>query len=319
MTDELDPPFVEPADPPTVGESLRAAREGAGLSIEDVAQQLKLAPRQVQALEDDDFAKLPGRTFVRGFVRNYARAFGLDAEDLVARLPGGEPSLERPTITPSGPPIGSMPAPARRNWARRAIPLLLVAIVGAAGVYEMRRPQSDARRTAPDKGSSNAVAPSPAAGGPTTLPNPLASDASVSGAVATPPAGADPASSASSAPAGAADTAPGAAAPAGGTSAAVLPATPPLPASVSPGTAANAGEPLLVLSFQRSSWVQVRDRNGNVLLAQNAPAGSTQAIAGPLPLDLVVGNASDVTATFRGQPVDLAPFVRGNVARLSLK
>ena len=117
MTDAYDPPPpADRVDPPTVGEELRAAREGAGLSIEEVAQQLKLAPRQVRALEDDDYAKLPGRTFVRGFVRNYARAFGLDADDLVARLPGGEPSLERPTITPSGRPMGALPAaPARRN------------------------------------------------------------------------------------------------------------------------------------------------------------------------------------------------------------
>jgi len=311
VTDELDPPFVEPVDPPTVGEELRAAREGAGLSIDDVAQQLKLAPRQVRALEEDDYAKLPGRTFVRGFVRNYARAFGLDAEDLVARLPGGEPSLERPTITPSGPPMGSLPAPVRRNWARWAIPLLLVAIVGAAGIYEFRRPQSDTGRTAaPDKAPNSAVLPAPSAGGPTALPNPLASDASsASGAASPAPAGADGASTPStSAPDAGAGTTPASAAPSA--SAPTPPAT---------GAAANAGEPLLVLSFQRTAWVQVKDRNGNVLLAQNAPAGSTQAIAGPLPLDVVVGNASDVTATFRGQPVDLAPFVRGNVARLSLK
>lgn len=311
MTDELDPPFDEPVDPPTVGEELRAAREGSGLSIDDVAQQLKLAPRQVRALEEDDYAKLPGRTFVRGFVRNYARAFGLDAEDLVARLPGGEPSLERPTITPSGPPMGSLPAPVRRNWARWAIPLLLVAIVGAAGLYEMRRPQSDTPRTAaPDRAAPSTVVPAPSAGGPTVLPNPLAADApSAAGPASPPPAGADGTSTpATSAPEAGAGTTPASSAPAA--------TTPAPPAS---GAAANAGEPLLVLSFRRSAWVQVKDRNGNVLLAQNAPAGSTQAIAGPLPLDLVVGNASDVTATFRGQPVDLSPFVRGNVARLSLK
>jgi hypothetical protein len=40
VTDELDPPFAEPVDPPTVGEELRAARVGAGLSIDHVAQQL---------------------------------------------------------------------------------------------------------------------------------------------------------------------------------------------------------------------------------------------------------------------------------------
>jgi cytoskeleton protein RodZ len=54
----------------SAGARLRDARMAAGLSIDAVAQQLKLAPRQVKALEDDDFAQLPGRTFVRGFMRN---------------------------------------------------------------------------------------------------------------------------------------------------------------------------------------------------------------------------------------------------------
>ena len=65
----------------TAGTLLRSAREAAGLSLDAVAQQLKLAPRQVRALEESDFAKLPGRTFVRGFVRNYARLLRLDSAD----------------------------------------------------------------------------------------------------------------------------------------------------------------------------------------------------------------------------------------------
>ena len=66
------------------GARLRAAREAAGLSLDQVAQQLKLAPRQVKALEDESFGELPGRTFSRGFVRNYARLLHLDAQDLLA-------------------------------------------------------------------------------------------------------------------------------------------------------------------------------------------------------------------------------------------
>ena len=75
-----------------------------------------------------------------------------------------------------------------------------------------------------------------------------------------------------------------------------------------------------MLSFQRTSWVQVKDRNGNVAARADRPAGHARRRSPvPLPLDVVIGNATDVTVTFRGQPVDLAPYVRGNVARLSLK
>ena len=72
-SDALRSRDAEPIAAHSAGALLRDAREAAGLSIDAVAQQLKLAPRQVQALEDDDFAQLPGRTFVRGFMRNYAR------------------------------------------------------------------------------------------------------------------------------------------------------------------------------------------------------------------------------------------------------
>src|SRR5438309_9495044 len=102
--DAAAPSPQAPYEPVSAGTALRGAREAAGLSIDAVAQQLKLAPRQVQALEDDDFARLPGRTFVRGFVRNYARFLGLDPDDLVARLPDANvaPALERPALGSSG-------------------------------------------------------------------------------------------------------------------------------------------------------------------------------------------------------------------------
>ncbi len=64
----------------SAGAQLRAARESHGLSIDTVAQHLKLAPRQVRAIEDGDFSQLPGRTFIRGFARNYARLMRLDPE-----------------------------------------------------------------------------------------------------------------------------------------------------------------------------------------------------------------------------------------------
>lgn len=68
------------------GRALGAAREARGLTIAQVAETLRFAPRQIQALENDDYAALPGATVVRGMVRNYARVVGLDAEPLLAEL-----------------------------------------------------------------------------------------------------------------------------------------------------------------------------------------------------------------------------------------
>src|SRR4029453_1213023 len=124
----------------SAGAMLRQPRESAGWSIEMVSQQLKLAPRQVQALEADDFAQLPGRTFVRGFMRNYARLLHLDADALLSSLPESAtaPSLDRPTLTPTTRTMGDLPseAPPKPSSARWAIPLALAAIVAIALAYE---------------------------------------------------------------------------------------------------------------------------------------------------------------------------------------
>jgi cytoskeleton protein RodZ len=69
-----------------VGSALKAAREAQGLAIDDVAQQLKFAPRQIDSLEQEHFERLPGPTIARGMVRNYARLLKLDPEPLLQRM-----------------------------------------------------------------------------------------------------------------------------------------------------------------------------------------------------------------------------------------
>lgn len=73
------------------GHRLQAARQALGWSPEQVAEQLKWAPRQVLALESDDYQALPGMATVRGFVRAYAKLVKLDPAPLLAQLePGSE-------------------------------------------------------------------------------------------------------------------------------------------------------------------------------------------------------------------------------------
>ena len=103
MTEEVLQEAVEPIQAePTVGEQLRLAREAKQWSPLDVAQALKLKPRQVEALESGDWGKLPGQTFVRGFVRNYARLVGLDAERLTSLLVAAQtPEAQNIALPPS--------------------------------------------------------------------------------------------------------------------------------------------------------------------------------------------------------------------------
>lgn len=71
----------------SLGRTLRETRQNLGLSVADVANQIKFAPRQIEALEVDDFQSLPEAAFLRGFIRSYAKILQLDAQALLAALP----------------------------------------------------------------------------------------------------------------------------------------------------------------------------------------------------------------------------------------
>lgn len=83
------------------GRFLREAREARNMSVFEVAQSLKFGARQIEALEADDYAALPqGATFVRGFVRGYAKLLKLDPDGLLAmldvRAPAALPEVREP-------------------------------------------------------------------------------------------------------------------------------------------------------------------------------------------------------------------------------
>jgi cytoskeleton protein RodZ len=305
-----------PPTPASAGTLLRAAREASGLSIDAVALQLKLAPRQVRAIEEDDFTHLPGRTFVRGFIRNYARLVRVDAESVLDALPAGTATsnLESPALHAMAPTMGELPTtePARHGWTRWAIPLTLIAIIAATAAWEWIHPAADAPRGAAKKaaqlptGQATAVAPEVIG---TPLRNPLASSAPPTVPSAAPLQAPPPAKSLAASPAPMNPATTEASEPA-----------PPARAVVAQtaGAPAAAVEAPLTLAFRDFSWTEVRDRSGRVLLSRMNPGGTTQAIAGAPPLDIVIGNAADVTLTWKGKPVDLASYTRQNVARLTL-
>ena len=86
--------------PFSVGTVLREARERLGLSLADVESRLKFASRQIEALEADNFTRLPEISFVRRFVRSYAKLLQLDPAPLLASLPvePAQPSLQTASV-----------------------------------------------------------------------------------------------------------------------------------------------------------------------------------------------------------------------------
>lgn len=66
-----------------LGPTLRAAREKQGITLDKAEQETKIRKKYLKALEEENFDILPGSVYARGFLRNYARFLGLNAEDLV--------------------------------------------------------------------------------------------------------------------------------------------------------------------------------------------------------------------------------------------
>lgn len=90
MTEEQDQergvPQPDETPPDTPGGQLRAAREAQGLSLQDVATRTRIAQRQLESIERDDYEALPGIPYAIGFSRAYARAVGLDDVAIAARV-----------------------------------------------------------------------------------------------------------------------------------------------------------------------------------------------------------------------------------------
>ena len=287
-------------NPTSPGASLKAAREARGLSVAEVSAALKLSPRQVEALERDDFAALPDMPIVRGFTRNYARLLALDAAPLLASL-RALAGQDAPSLAPICNADGDIPSATSRRL--RSFPLgkvmAVIALLIAGSAYfdwfQTMPEQSVAELNPPAfaPAPTQAVAQEPALAGPQgDLSAPLqpgapaaqlvpgAQDAGLSGATAAAPAGAPAA---------------------------------PLAEPVAP-----AVQPQLVFRFTAESWIEVRDAAGSIIFAGSNPAGSARTVQGTPPFAVVVGNPAGVSLEFNGQPVKLAARKRGEVVRLSL-
>jgi len=288
------------------GAQLRAAREAHGLSIETVAQHLKLAPRQVRALEDGDASRLPGRTFVRGFARNYARLMQLDPESIVAALPDAEPSVVPDQVATGAltRPIGELPAshPRERSaWPRMALLLVMAALAAVAAYYELgigdRLGTSD-RATPKRTSAERPVDPiGPPPGDAVPLPNPVVRDAPQAAGSA-PAATADPTTH--SGPLASPTT------------------TLPITAANTPVATTAQGTATLVIKYAGPAWTEVRDANGQRLLLVTGTPGTSETVSGMPPFELTLGNAAKVAIDWRGASFDLAPHTKGNVARVRL-
>ena len=149
------------------GERLQREREMRGITLEEIADSTKIGTRSLRALEREDFDKLPGGIFNKGFVRAYARYLGIDEEQAVADFlaAAGEPEQPLPSPVPKARPMAS--GSAGRSWA--AV-LALAALAGGGfaawkykvGPFAGRALQSEPVSAPPVSQPLSTAAPVPA-------------------------------------------------------------------------------------------------------------------------------------------------------------
>ncbi len=149
----------------TVGDQLRAAREAAGIDLEDIAAQTRIPTRHLVAIESSDWDKLPAPTYTMGFAKSYASVVGLDrtmiADQLRAEMGGMRASVTQPEVFESADPARVMP----RGLVIGA--LVVVALLVALLLWNQSRsldaPDPPSAEVADVRGTPAGAAPAPLA------------------------------------------------------------------------------------------------------------------------------------------------------------
>lgn len=262
------------------GKILAEERERQGLGPAEIAQRLRMSPWQVQALEADDYARLPRGPFLRGFIRNYAKVLGLAPEVVLANLSEAAARGIAPQIVVPSQNIRFDPLSERISspYVRAAAIAAVAVSLGFAAMYWWLFV-----RNAPPPGVARKPAAQSVVAAPVTAPAP----AQVKPA-APPPAEAPKAEPAKS------------------------------DLTIQRVAAAGTGG-TLKLRFKGKAWVEIKDAGGRILLTGLNDPGSETQVSGKPPFRVIVGNAADVQMFVNDREFDLAPHVREAVARFTLE
>jgi cytoskeleton protein RodZ len=305
-------------------EQLVAARERLGLGKGEVAQRLKLHPRQLDAIERGDWAALPGRAFARGCVRSYGRLLGADVEPLleaigsVSESEGLRASASLAAPLPRGGGFGF-----DGEGSRSKLPWAVLGVIGVIAVGLFFGRDGDVSKVSSwiggDKAPQGAAAP---AGKPGDAGTPAAGGALPPGSAVVPPPLLLPAPGSAAAPGASVPAASAGTAPAAASATPAAPGVPAAGASVpgpaaKPQQAASAAAPPIRLTVRQDAWVDVRQADGKSVFMGTVKPGAPLDVSGTAPFALTIGNANQVTLEFEGKPVEFKPMP-SNIAKVKL-
>ncbi|TKT85216.1 cytoskeleton protein RodZ [Escherichia sp. MR] len=314
----------------TTGARLRNAREQLGLSQQAVAERLCLKVSTVRDIEEDKAPADLASTFLRGYIRSYARLVHIPEEEL---LPGLE--KQAPLRAAKVAPMQSFSLGKRRKkrdgWLMTFTWLVLFVVIGLSGAWwwQDHKAQQEEISTMADQSTaelnnnqSQSVPLDTSATETQTTISPAAVDSTATNtqtpAVTTPAPAVAPQQDAVVPPSQAnvdiAATTP---------AAPVATTTPvgaaPLPIDQAGVTTPAADPNALVMNFTADCWLEVTDSTGKKLFSGMQRKGGNLNLSGQAPYKLKIGAPAAVQIQYQGKPVDLSRFIRTNqVARLTL-
>ncbi|EKY3088359.1 cytoskeleton protein RodZ [Cronobacter dublinensis] len=317
--------------PHTTGERLRLAREQLGLSQQVVAERLCLKVSTVRDIEEDNAPADLASTFLRGYIRSYARLVHVPEEELLPMLAKQAP-VRTAQVAPMQTYALGKSRKKRDGWLMSFTWLVLFVVVGLTGAWWWQNHKAQQEEISTMADQSSAELSQNAASSPQSVPLNTDTPADASQEQATPPADL-PSGDAQATTANTPQPTP---MPSPTTASQQPVVVPPSQASTDTAaqqqnaaqsqlpvgqasTAAAANGNALVMNFTADCWLEVTDATGKKLFSGLQRKDTNLNLTGEAPYRLKIGAPSAVQIQYQGKPVDLSRFIRTNqVARLTL-
>ncbi|CAM3798956.1 RodZ domain-containing protein [Aeromonas bestiarum] len=308
MTTEQPHDFQDDSQAAGPGQLLRNAREQLGWTREQVASRIHLRLTLIAAIESDTYDKHTSHTFIRGYLRTYAKLVGIPDETILA-------AYDKLGLTP--PDNIDMQSFSRRSRQQandsrlKVVTWLVILVLIALSVAWWW--QSTARRSAGDEALAATEMSATANPQGATLSSaadvvdpmlmPVASDAMATAA--------EPIVSSAAATAPQAEASSAAVTTVTSASVATLPVA-------DDATTDPAKAPQLKMSFTADCWLDVKDAKGKTLFSGLKKANDQLVLEGPEPLKFIIGAPMAVNIEYQGKSIDMSRYNNGRTARLSL-
>ena len=274
-----------------LGAMLRHARKTAGLSQTELARQLNLGARIVDAMEQEDLQALPGAVYVHGYLRKWAEYLQLDEQQLqqaYTRIAGELRNKDLRHTTPIE-PMRMKKSGSGFPWIKL---LFFISIVGL-GIFSMRFLPESMRLIETGQEAPANIAPSTQESVPALPSIPLLPPPEAKSTVPPVATTAGIVVGETLTPAEPIHIAP----------ATIEPTTPPAPPT-------PLGLELKGLGNAQGSWVRVKDADARVIFEGILAPGNSKQLDGKRPFEITIGRASDLSVTLDGANIDLKPHAR---------